>query len=105
MDRFSPATHEGRVLAILLGTWFMANALTHVIVAVTTGGIYSQLPFLGLLRPEASISIFNFLFPILAVRYVLKEALHLPEFSAVTRSDKVTSKTTQSPAVWARRPE
>lgn len=69
----SPASGRGRVLATLLTTWFTANALTHLIVAVTTGGIYYQLPFLGLVGAEASIAFLNLLLPILVVRYVLRE--------------------------------
>jgi membrane protease YdiL (CAAX protease family) len=62
-----------RVLAVLLFTWFAANALTHATVATATGRIYYQLSLFGLLGAEASISLLNFLLPVLALRYVLRQ--------------------------------
>jgi membrane protease YdiL (CAAX protease family) len=64
---------RGAIVATLLLTWFAANALTHLVVAVTTGGIYYQLPLYALLGAEASIAFLNFLLPVLAVRFVLGE--------------------------------
>ena len=74
-EAIDPSLGRGRVLLVLLITWFAANALTHVIVAVVTGGILYQLPLLAFQGAEASIYLLNFLLPILAVRYVLKEPL------------------------------
>ncbi len=71
----APASARGRVLAVLLLTWLAANTLTHIIVAIATGGIYYQLPFLALISAEASIALLNFLLPIVAVRLVLRESL------------------------------
>jgi hypothetical protein len=70
---------RGRTLLVLLGTWLIANALTHIVVALATGGIYYQLPLLGLLGAEASIGFLNFLLPILAVRYILREPVSFAE--------------------------
>jgi membrane protease YdiL (CAAX protease family) len=69
----TPSVARGRVLAVLLATWFIANSLTHILVYIATGGIYYQLPLMGLLGAEASIGFLNFLLPILAVRFVLRE--------------------------------
>jgi membrane protease YdiL (CAAX protease family) len=66
-----PARH--RVLSVLVFTWLVANALTHVVVALATGGIYYQLPLLGLIGAEASICLLNLLLPIVAVRVFLRE--------------------------------
>ena len=63
------------VLLILLSTWIVANGLTHTIVLILTGGIYYQLPFPLNISAEASISLLNFLLPVLATRYILKEPL------------------------------
>lgn len=68
-----PPVDRRRVLLVLLLTWFLANSLTHAIVAALTGRIYYQLSLHGLLAAEASISLLNLLLPVLAVRYVLGE--------------------------------
>ncbi len=60
-------------LVVLLASWFTANALTHVIVALATGGIYYQLPLYGMLGAEASIAFLNFIIPLIALRLFLKE--------------------------------
>lgn len=66
-------TKKNYELIVLLASWFIANALTHVIVALATGGIYYQLPLYGMLGAEASIAFLNFVIPILALRLFLKE--------------------------------
>ena len=65
--------HARRVVVVLLLTWFLANSLTHAVVAALTGRIYYQLSLHALLAAEASISLLNFLLPVLVVRYVLGE--------------------------------
>ena len=72
-DTTTPYFDRGRVLPVLLLTWFVANALTHVIVVVAIGDIYYKLPFLGMICAESSIAPLNFLLPVLAVRYFLRE--------------------------------
>jgi len=66
---------KGRVLLILFSTWLVANGLTHAIVLILTGGIYYKLSFLLNIGSEASISFLNFLLPIFAIHYILKEPL------------------------------
>jgi hypothetical protein len=75
----SKSQARGRILLVLLATWFSANALTHIAVAIATGGIYYRLPLLGLLGAEASIGFLNFFLPILAVRYILREPVSFAE--------------------------
>ncbi len=64
---------RGRVVAVLLVTWLVANSLTHVVVALATGDTYYKLPLYWMIGAEASIAFLNFVLPILAVRYLLKE--------------------------------
>lgn len=61
------------VLCWLLGSWLLANGLTHLLVLFTTGGIYYQLPPKEMLAAEASIDLLNFIIPLLVMRWVFRE--------------------------------
>lgn len=52
------------ILCWLLGSWLLANGLTHLLVWFATGRIYYQLPPAGSLAAEASIDLLNFLIPL-----------------------------------------
>jgi len=52
--------HARRVVVVLLLTWFLANSLTHAVVAALTGRISYHHPLHALLAAEASISLLNF---------------------------------------------
>jgi membrane protease YdiL (CAAX protease family) len=60
-------------LCWLLGSWLLANGLTHLLVWFTTGGIYYQLPPAGSLAAEASIDLLNFIIPLLVMRWRFRE--------------------------------
>ena len=60
-------------LAILLGSWVVANFLTHLVVFLATGKIYYQLSPTNSVFMEFSIALLNLLIPILALKYLLKE--------------------------------
>jgi membrane protease YdiL (CAAX protease family) len=61
------------ILCWLLGSWLVANGLTHILVWLTTGGIYYQLPPKAMLAAEASIDLLNFIIPLLVMRWVFRE--------------------------------
>ena len=70
---------RGRVLTVLFTTWFLANALTHLLLWIFSGKIYYQLPFVWLNLAEMSIAALNLVLPLLAVRFVLRERSGLSE--------------------------
>jgi membrane protease YdiL (CAAX protease family) len=61
------------VLCWLLGSWLVANGLTHLLEWFMTGRIYYQLPPAGMLAAEASIDLLNFIIPLLVMRWRFHE--------------------------------
>ena len=57
----------------LLGSWLVANGLTHSLVWLTTGRIYYQLPPGLSLSAEASIDLLNLLIPLFVMRWRFRE--------------------------------
>jgi membrane protease YdiL (CAAX protease family) len=61
------------ILCWLLGSWLVANGLTHILVWLTTGGIYYQLPPKQMLAAEGSIDLLNFVIPLLVMQWIFRE--------------------------------
>jgi membrane protease YdiL (CAAX protease family) len=70
---------KGRILTVLITTWFLANALTHLFLWFFSGKIYYQLPFIWLNLAEMSIATLNLVLPLLAVRFMLRKKASLSE--------------------------
>ena len=68
-----PASSRTAILGWLLGSWLLANGLTHLLVWLTTGGIYYQLPPAQSIAAEASIDLLNLLVPLLVMRWKFGE--------------------------------
>ena len=64
---------RGKRVGVLLGSWLVANFLTHVVVFLATGKIYYQLSPTNSLLMEFTIALLNLIIPILALKYLLKE--------------------------------
>jgi len=60
-------------LGWLLGSWLVANGLTHLLVWLMAGRIYYQLPPGQSLAAEASIDLLNFVIPLLVMRWKFRE--------------------------------
>lgn len=73
MKAIESGLSRSAVLGWLLGSWLIANALTHFLVWVTTGGIYYQLPPKEMLAAEASIDLLNFIIPVLVMHWIFRE--------------------------------
>lgn len=63
-----------RVLAVLLGTWALANGLTHLLVWLATKKIYYELSPPAEMAAEASIGALNFLLAVLVVKFYFRDS-------------------------------
>ena len=60
-------------LPLLLSAWFTANFIPHIIVYLSTGKIYYQLPHGWAIIAESSIMLLNLLLPVVVLRYLVNQ--------------------------------
>lgn len=61
-------------LLVLLSGWLIANFIPHLIVFLSTGKIYYQLPAVWMIAAESSIILLNLFLPVIALRCIFKQS-------------------------------